>query len=265
MFAALNQARQTCGFPALQENTLLDKASANHAQYMGANNAGGDTETAGMADFTGVTYVARAAAVGFPANAVGAGVSAMDYTVPTSTNSQYGQNLVNGWLGGAYHGPAVLVPSGVVGIGTYQTTFNGYPEVWAAMSLLNTTMATTSSNAPLTYPCQGSTGVFYSINGEQPAPPATSGAFGTPIAVVGNPTDTIVLTSGTVTDALGHVTQLQLLDSANDPNKILLPYTASAYPATPLQPSTTYTVAITGTDNGTNFSRSFSFSTAASE
>jgi uncharacterized protein YkwD len=265
MFTTLNQARQTCGFPALQENTLLDKAAANHAQYMGVNSAGGDGETAGTTDFTGATYVARAAEAGFPASAVGAGVSAMDYTVPTSTNTQYGQNLVNEWLSGVYHGPAVLTPSGVVGMGTYQTTYNGYPEVWASMSLLNTALTQTSSNGPLTYPCQGSTGVLYSVVGETPAPPNTSGAFGTVQSVVGNPTDTLVLTSGTIMSTSGTVITLQLLDSANDPNKILLPYQASAYPATPLAPSTTYTVSLTGTDNGTTFSRSYSFTTAATE
>jgi uncharacterized protein YkwD len=265
MFTALNQARQSCGFPTLQENTLLDKAAASHALWMGANNTGGDSETAGTTDFTGTTYVARAAAAGFPSNVAGAGVSAMDYTVPASTNTQYGQNLVNEWLGGAYHGPSVLVPSGVIGIGTDQTPFNGYPQVWASMSLLNTTLTQTSSNGPLTYPCQGSTGVLYSIVGEQPAPPNTSGAFGSPQSVVGNPTDTIVLTSGTITDTSGHSINLQLLDSANDPNKILQPYLASAYPATPLAPSTTYTVSISGTDNGTAFSRNYSFTTAASE
>ncbi|WP_236001830.1 spore germination YkwD domain-containing protein [Paraburkholderia elongata] len=262
MFAALNQARQSCGFTALEENTLLDKASDNHAQYMGVNNAGGDTESTSNADFTCATYVARAAAVGFPASTFGAGVSAVEYSVSASTNTQYGQALISEWLGGAYHGPAVLVPSGVVGIGTYQTSYNGYPEVRASISLLNTTLGHISSNAPLTYACQGSTGVLYSVVGEQPAPPNTSGSFGTPIAVVGNPSDTIVLQSGTLTDSSGHAVSLQLLDSADDPNEILAPYMASAYPTAPLTAGTSYTASITGIDNGTAFTRTFSFTTA---
>ncbi len=265
MFNTLNQARQACGFPALQDNTLLDKAAAAHARYMGLNNAGGDDEVSGNTGFTGVTYQDRAVAAGFPSGAGGAGVSAADYSVPALTDTQYGQNLINEWLAGAYHGPAVLTPSGVIGVGTYQTTYNGYPEVWASMSLLNTTVGQTSSNAPLTYPCQGTTGVLYSIVGEQPAPPNTTGSFGTPIAVVGNPTDTVALSAGTLTAPGGAVIDLQLLDSTSDPNRILQPYTASAYPVTPLTANTTYTVSITGTDNGVPFSRSFSFTTAASE
>jgi uncharacterized protein YkwD len=265
VLTTLNQARQSCGFPALQENTLLDTASANHAKYEGVNNTISDTESSGSANFTGVSYVDRAVAAGFPANTVGAGVSASAYTAPASTNTQYGNLIANEWLGGVYHGPAVMVPSGVVGVGSYQTTYNGLPQVWASVSLLNLSLGQTSSNGPLTYPCQGTTGVFYSLAGESPTPPNTSGAFGTPITVMGNPTDTIVLTSGTLSSGSGSVA-LQLLDSAKDStNKVLAPYMASAYPVAPLTPSTTYTASITGTVNGVAFSRSFSFTTAASE
>ncbi len=37
LFSQLNQDRTECGFPALQENTLLDKAAQNHAAYNVAN------------------------------------------------------------------------------------------------------------------------------------------------------------------------------------------------------------------------------------
>lgn len=54
-FTLLNQYRQQCGFPAMQENTILDQAAQNHTQYMMAN--GGtitDTEVKGNPGFTGV-------------------------------------------------------------------------------------------------------------------------------------------------------------------------------------------------------------------
>lgn len=79
--------------------------------------------------------------------------------------------------------------------------------------------------------------------------------------MMGDSTDTIVLQSGSMTDTSGNVLSLQLLYSANDPNKIVQAYEAVAYPASALLPNTTYTVSITGTVNGSPFSRNFSFTT----
>jgi len=54
---------------------------------------------------------------------------------------------------------------------------------------------------------------------------------------------------------------LKVLDSATDPNKLLPKFEGVAYPTSPLQPNTTYSVSITGTVNGTAFSRNFTFTT----
>jgi hypothetical protein len=81
------------------------------------------------------------------------------------------------------------------------------------------------------------------------------------VAVAGNATDTIVMQSGSMTDSSGHVITLQVLDSAKDPNKILPAYMGVAYPATPLSPNASYSVSLTGTINGTAFSRTFTFTT----
>jgi uncharacterized protein YkwD len=258
-FNLLNQERQQCGFPALQENSILDQAAQAHAQYESANNVVSDTEVSGNAGFTGVTYTDRAVHFGFSQNVSLGGVSAGYYTNAKLTETQYGQQLVYGWLSGVYHIAIAAWPVTAVGVGEFETTYNGFPQVWASMSLANLQPMTTSS--PLTFPCQGTTGVAYKANGETPIPPNTSGPWGTPVAVSGNPTDTIVLQSGTMTDTSGHVINLQLLDSANDPNKLLAAYEAVAYPSTPLSPNTAYSVSITGTVNGTAFSRSFSFTT----
>ncbi|MCS6520758.1 CAP domain-containing protein, partial [Burkholderia thailandensis] len=53
---------------------------------------------------------------------------------------------------------------------------------------------------------------------------------------------------------------MPLLDASIDPNKLLPKFAGVAYPAT-LSPNTTYSVSITGTVNGTSFSRSFTFTT----
>lgn len=56
IFTAINAYRQQCSFPAFQQNTVLDKAAQNHADYMVAN--GGTlthSEVSGTAGFTGAT------------------------------------------------------------------------------------------------------------------------------------------------------------------------------------------------------------------
>nr|WP_311530329.1 CAP domain-containing protein [uncultured Ralstonia sp.] len=257
-FNTLNQYRTQCGFPALQENTVLDQAAQAHAAYMSTNGVVADSETKGNPGFTGVSYQDRAVAAGFPNQYVG-GVSGGYYTNATLTDAQYGQQHVIGWLSGVYHIAAGVWPSSIVGIGVSKTMFNGFPDVRASMSF--DAPKTMTGNMPLTFPCQGTTGVAYSSNGETPTPPNTTGSWGTPVAVAGNPSDTIVLTSGTMTDNASHTVTLQLLNSATDPNKLLPAFEAVAYPTAPLQPNTPYTVNLSGTINGTPFTRAFTFTT----
>ncbi|MEX3969880.1 CAP domain-containing protein [Paraburkholderia caribensis] len=261
IFTTLNQYRQQCGFPALTENTLLDKATASHTNYMAQNNAVTDTETAGKAGYTGSTYSDRAAAVGFPSASVAVGgVSNGFWTTPALTEAGYGQNLLYGWVSGVYHIATVVWPVTQIGVGYTETTFNSAPQAWGALTLAN--LQPVISNGPLTFPCQGTTGVPYKALGETPTPPNTSGAWGTPIGVGGNPQDTIVLQSATVADtSTGTPVAVQLLDSSKDPNKLIPAYEAVAYPTSPLSPNTSYAVTVTGTVNGTPFSRSFTFTT----
>ena len=257
-FNTLNQYRTQCGFPALSENTVLDTAAQAHAAYMSTNGVVADSETAGKTGFTGVTYQDRAVAAGFPNQYVG-GVSGGYYTNATLTDAQYGQQHIIGWLSGVYHIAAGVWPSSIVGIGVSKTLFNGFPDVRASMSF--DAPKTMPGNMPLTFPCQGTTGVAYSSNGETPAPPNISGSWGIPVAVAANPSDTVVLTSGTMTDNASHTVTLQLLNSSTDPNKLVPAFEAVAYPTAPLQPNTPYTVNLSGTINGTPFTRSFTFTT----
>lgn len=265
-FNLLNQYRTQCGFPALQQNTVLDQAAQAHAQYMGLNNAVSDTEVSGNQGYTGASYVDRAVHAGFPSTAFGPGVSAAYSSNAVLTDAEYGQNLVYAWLAGVYHVGGLTYPMNTVGIGLSKTqTVNGgftFTNAWGSLSILNT-QAQTISNGPLTFPCQGVTGVAYKAVGETPTPPnASASGWGTPVVVVGNPaTDTIVLQSGSMTDPSGTVTSLQLLNSTNDPNKVIQPYQAVAYPAAALTANTVYTVSITGTINGKPFSRAFTFTT----
>jgi hypothetical protein len=259
-FNLLNQQRQQCGFPALQENTALDQAAAAHAQYQATNNTISDAETPGLTGFTGASYADRAAHFGYTEKNGSVGVSGGFWNGQNWTEAQYGEQAIYGFLSGVYHIAIAAAPTTAIGIGKVATTYNGAPTQWYSMTLANY-QSVAATNAVLTFPCQGTTGVAYSAGGEIPTPPGTSGNWGTPVAVAGNDTDTIVMQSGSMTDSTGHVSSLQVLDSAKDTNKILPKYMGVAYPVTPLAPNAQYSVSLTGTVNGVAFSRTFSFTT----
>ncbi|OBR54077.1 CAP domain-containing protein [Paraburkholderia tropica] len=259
MFNQLNAYRQQCGLPALVDNTILDQATQAHAQYEADNNVVSDSETAGNTGFTGALYVDRAVHAGFPSGISVGGASGGFYTGQTYTADQLATQLLAGWFGGVYHSGVVMGPAVSVGFGEVEKATAGATQAWYAVSV---TGSATLSNAPLTFPCEGVTGVPYSeVGGEVPTPPNTSGAWGTPVAVVGGLNDVVRLTAASMVDSSGTNIALQLLDSSNDTNKVLQPYQATAYPAVPLAPNTKYTVTLSGTINGTSFSRSFSFTT----
>ena len=259
MFDTLNQQRTACGFVAYRENSILDQAATNHASYDSLNSVVTDTEVSTNPGYTGVTYADRAVPLGLAATYHTTGGSAGYYTNATLTDTQYGQQLAYEWMSGVYHIALVTWPFTDAGVGSAQTTSGGFPVVSGTISLANAQPIVT--NAPLTFPCQGTTGVPYESTGESPTPPNTSGPWGMPIAVTGNPTDTIVLTSGTITSPSNVVTPLQVLDSANDPNILLPTFEGVAYSTSPLAANTTYSVNLVGTYNGSAFTKTFTFTT----
>ncbi|CAG9230055.1 SCP domain-containing protein [Paraburkholderia tropica] len=260
VFNTINSRRQACGFPALTENTVLDTAAQAHAAYMGAN--GGtvtDSEVSGNSGFTGVTYSDRAVKAGFPASAVVGGMSAGFYTNSTLTEADYGEQIAAEWLSGVYHSALVDMPVTQIGVGWNELQYNGFPEIQSSVTIAS--LQTMTGNLPLTYPCEGTTDVPYQVVGESPTPPNTSGAWGPAISVGANPTDTIRMTSGTLTDTSGNVIAMQVLDSSTDTSGVIKAYEGRAYPAVALSKNTTYTATVYGTTNGVAFTRTFSFTT----
>ncbi|WP_321883997.1 CAP domain-containing protein [Burkholderia cepacia] len=260
----LNQYRTQCGFPALKQNTVLDQASQAHAQYMGLNNVVTDSEVASNQGFTGATYADRATHFGFPSSAIGAGVSGgFSVTANGFSQSVAGTGFVNSLLAGVYHLSAVMYPTELAGFGEYETQSvvqgTNVTTAWQSLSLRNTSTKQLLSS-PVTFPCEGVTGVPYASRGETPTPPNVNGMWGTPITVVGNITDTVTVSTAVLTSGSGQAT-LQVLNASSDPNKLVPQNTAVAYPTSPLTPNTQYSVTLTGTVNGQPFSRNFSFTT----
>ncbi|GAB2912917.1 hypothetical protein GCM10027093_59090 [Paraburkholderia jirisanensis] len=267
LFTQLNQARTECGFPALQENQLLDKAAQNHAVYGAANGTGSDTEIQGKKDFTGVTDLARVVSVGFPSNVLGGGASVDVSTSTAATEAQ--QGLDQSMLAGIYGAASLFTPVDLIGIGAAQGTLgNGQstPSEFMSIDVFNTATQPVSSS-PITFPCEGSTNVAL-LNSQQIDPAPGTDVTGPQILVIGNSTDTIALTSGTLMSSTGTSIPLTLLDSKNDPNKLLRPFQSAAYvpllQSLSLQANTQYSVSLNGTVNGKPFSRTFTMTAGTS-
>ena len=260
-FNQLNTERQQCLFPAVSENTLLDQAAANHMAYMQDNAYVGHNETSGNPGYTGATPQARAQYVGYATAGGFAGELNGEFTTDVG-----GSLSVVAFTSVPYHEALFFTPTNDFGM-TYNTVTLGPSATYYVPEITTGYEGTAPalSSSPLTFPCQGTTGVDYeSAQAESPAPlgiNTQTNPIGTPIAVIGNITDTIVLSSGQLTGPGGTVINLDLLDSANDTNHEMQPYEASAFPASPLQPNSSYSATITGTINGTAFSRNFSFTT----
>lgn len=269
-FTLLNQYRQQCGFAALQENTILDTAAENHAKWEGANSQVSDTEQSGQTGFTGADYQTRAQYAGFPSTvSVGGASGGGDAVFPADfVAATAGQQFAYGLVGGVYHNVVVGYPANIVGFGENetQTTVGSYTYTnsWQSMSFASTQATPqTSGTGPLMFPCAGSTGLPYRVVAESPtAPNVSSTGWGQPVSAFGlKLTDTVTIQTATLTDTSGNVITLQVLNSATDPNKMIPAWYATAYPTSPLTPNTTYTANITGTYNGTPFSRSYSWTT----
>ena len=257
-FQQLNQMRQECGFPALSDNSLLDKATQNHRNYMIANNSWSHYETQGNTDYTGTSPSDRGTAVGYPwveyGETIGAGA--------TGTAAIVGLSSI------PYHAAGLFYDYAEVGM-AYGTMPSGTDFVVADFG--NQTVSPTApaySGAPLTYPCSGLTGVQRENVTAEDTPPYINGApatnapdsWGTPIVVEGNVSDTVRLTSVSVTGPKGAVA-VSFYDSSDDPQHVLIQSEAFAIPNAPLAATTTYSVVASGTINGTPFTRSFSFTT----
>lgn len=268
IFTSINALRQQCGFPAYQQNTILDQAAASHAKYMVAN--GGtvtDEEVKGNPGFTGVTGQDRANALGWPSAVFATAADAGLWTSEALTPAQYGQSLVDQWSVGVYHQATITLQTGLIGIGTAQTSSNGLTGILGGVELATNGVAassiTSASNAPLTFPCQGVTGLPYKSVSEEPTPPnVSSDGWGTPVTVMGNVGDVVTLSSATMI-AAGDATviAMNIVTSANDTTGLIAKAQAVAYPASPLQPNTSYSVNLTGMINGVAFTRSFTFTT----
>ncbi len=277
-FNRLNTERANCGFGLLAQNTLMDNAAAAHSAWQLANNVQTHNETSGTAGFTGVLPSDRLTSSGYTQNAAVVGgevIGGQTGTPGPSGVTGFGDISVRTLLSAPYHELGMLFPAINVGISVQFQT----PTVPGNLFEVNTMeIATPSSSAGqqlgasdvLTYPCAGTTGVNFRLTNESPSPVPgrnlATNPTGPAIAVLVKQGQTLTITSASMVNVAtsAPVTLLAPVTAANDPANTLYlfgNFLGYILPSAPLATNTQYQVTINGTNNGTAFTRSFTFTT----
>ena len=274
-FNLLNRERSSCGYGYLNQKEKIDLAAKNHANYINLNNIPGHYETLNLQGFTGVYPSDRLKAVNYNEVSIhnyAADSESINYNSFTSTSFNYGEAAVRGLLSAPYHLTGMFrcfrevgiasVQKGVLGNGSFTTVIDFATPAGSSAQLQN-------SSDVLTYPCNGTTGVNYQLNGENPSPIPSRNLGANP---VGHPILVTVRYGNVITIASANlikvkdgssVTLLPPFTKVTDFNhsQYFYPNEAFILPDQPLEQMTEYQATITGTNNGVAFSRTFTFTT----
>lgn len=290
VFNRLNADRARCGFGKLAQNTLLDQAAQNHADYHALNKLSPThRQTTGLPGFTGVDQWARLDFVGYNRGPTLSENLAQDVYGPIFTDT----NSPNAFLfsrtetpamvtlrdlyATVYHLVGLMWPSKEVGLGvsTHATSAQDGAKtvVFNLGTQATTVQQTLASSTVATFPCEGTTGVSTVFLGETPDPFPNVNRnltpYGQPVYVVSGPDTTLTLTSGTITLRGGSQVPTTVMNRGSDPAGLLQASQIFLVPTVRLADNATYDVVMTGTSTGLMgpanptgaWSKSFSFTT----
>lgn len=272
-FALLNSERQACGFGTLAQNSKLDSAATSFSTYLLANNYAGHYEDAGKPGYTGNSPLDRATSAGYNA----AFIADLNTEI-TGVSDITGKGVfsIRSLLSAPYHLTDFIAPYREIGISILSSDTVGSTATYGKRSIEQYDLATAtgatnqvpSGDAVLSYPCDGVLGTFFELVNESPSPvpgrDLMANPLGQPVALEVREGQTITIASAkmNVGDANGAAVALRTpMTSSNDPNNVLKANQALVIPDVALQKSTAYYVAITGTNDGVNFTKTFTFTT----
>lgn len=268
-FALWNSERSQCGFGLLAQNAALDVAAAAHGTYSVSNSTIAHDETADRPGFTGTTPTERIAKAGYAGTVyttteVMAGVLDVGLSAPSNI-------AIRSLLSAPYHMRAMLDSYLDVGL-AFGNGSAISPFVGVLGYTTNAAPQLLGGNDVKTYPCDGSAGVFPELRAETPNPvpgrDLATNPIGTPVLVRVRDGNVLVIKTTSMTQ-LSNGAAISLrptVTAANDPNRVNgVAYIRSneAYfaPDSALLPNSRYQVTVTGSNNGVEFSRTFSFTT----
>jgi uncharacterized protein YkwD len=275
-FELLNSERSRCGFGSLRPSAELDSAAKSHAAWLFFNNATGHMQRPGTPGFTGVAPWDRLITANY----------GPDYSFEStevqvfhnSTERGSGANAVRSLLNAPYHLVNMLRGYREVGIGVKEKIDLGLGN--NNQNIVNIVLAEKNSEgfqvekaaSVRNYPCEGSVGMVRSLRNETPNPFPERDLFAHPvgasIAVVASVGSILAISSVSVVNAKTGATVPILAPvtgstdrNARADNKIVEDNEGFISTSSPLEANTPYQVTLIGTTGGTNFSRSFTFTT----
>ena len=283
-YTLLNAERGRCGFGLLAANAALDAAAKSHADYLIINSQNSHLQNATQfpEGFTGTDPSARVRAQGY-ADLGGVTDEFAFFTSsrPPLPKRGIGVLGIRGLLNAPYHLNGLMTGYRDVGIAvrSNEDTGKGQEGVFVQINAAYTASAgpqLLGSSDVQTYPCEGTSGVNRQLTNETPNPvpgrDLRTAPLGSTVYIAVRQGNRLTISSAAMTRAgTGEAVALrQPVTSANDPYGPCLsgcfgPHQAYVVPDAPLLPDTAYTVMLSGTNNGTAFSRSFTFSTGSGD
>jgi len=273
-FELLNAERGRCGFGLVAQNTRLDAAAQAHADWQILNNQLSHTEAAGTSGFTGATPLDRVSAAGYAAGGIGEEIATLYYRGSIAGTGVFG---VRALLALPYHQLGMLGGYREVGIALRGSDELGTTGTFGPRAVQQFNLGFARSDGPqepagdqvLTYPCEGTSGVFYEITDETPNPvpgrDLRALPLGPGVLVAVRSGQALAISSATMTMVSGGmpVALRPPLTKDSDPNAVLAAHQAVLIPDASLVPNTSYAVRVAGTRDGVPFEKSFRFATGA--
>jgi uncharacterized protein YkwD len=255
----INFRRGQAGVPQLARSGLIDTAALNHSTYLRINNFPDltHTEIPGKPGFTGVTVLDRLNAAGYrfaPAAYIYGEVIA-------SSGDSAGFSQAEQLMAAIYHRFLMLEPMfKEIGAGA-ATNGSGYSYFTADFAANNGYGPGLGRGKIIGYPFDGQTNVpvnFFSDQ-EVPDPVPNQNEVGYPVSVHGDLAGSVQVRSFTLRPHGGADVAVRLLSAPADPET---PTSAAAIvPLAVLSANTTYDASFSGTVDGVNVTRNWSFTT----
>jgi len=268
-FNLLNSERSRCGFGTLKQNAALDAAAKAHADWQNLNYLISHGETPNTPGFTGIAAGDQIAAAGYGAYGDVGGPSSNFFGYNSKVG--LGASSVRSLLNAPYHLRDMLAGYRDMGVSIRSSSdvSSAFNAIIAQFDMAYTSSVgrqLQSADQILTYPCEGTTGTDIQLTGESPNPvpgrDLSVNPLGGSVFIQLRYGNTLAITSATMIQVSNGSTVILRtpVTSANSGNAFISHQGYVAADA-PLLPNTAYQVTINGTNNGTAFSRTFTFTT----
>ena len=250
-----NYRRAGIGLSTLSRNAQLDAAAAGHANYLRLNSTVSHEQEAGNPGYTGATLGQRFAAAGYKL------VDPYAYgEVISAAGDRSGFYHAEELIAAIYHRFVILQPV-FREMGTGASSTSNYTYFTADMAANGGYGPGLGHGRIATYPSDGQALVptTFLSDTESPDPVPNQNAVGYPVSVHADISGNIVVASFTIKPRNGGQMSTRLLSSAADSHTPA--YVAAIIPLTTLTANTTYDVSFSGTVDGIQVTRNWSFTT----